>query len=393
MAASSRVDKHMINRRSYLKEVALLFLWLGATAFGGPAAYIAMMQRETVRKRHWLDDQGFLDMVGATNLIPGPHATQLALYLGLTRAGWLGYLSSGILFILPGMAATMVLAWVYVTWGSLPQVGWVLYGVKPVVIAIILQAVWDLGRQGVKSWLTAATGVAVIALYFFGINDIALLFGGAAFVLLVRFIPRFVKGEASVLTMLPVAGIPLPILSAGIVPFSQTTLFLTFLKIGAVIYGSGYVLFAFFNSEFVDHLGWLTHNQLLDAIVVGQVTPGPVSTSATFVGYLMGGVPSALLATLAFFLPSFVLVALVSRFVPLLRKHWWSGAFLDGVNVSALGLMAAVTWTLGRAAVVDWFTIAMAAAALVLVFRFKLNSVWLVLGGALTGVTYKIFLG
>ena len=213
---------------------------------------------------------------------------------------------------------------------------------------------WDV--KGVKNLLTAVTGVAVIVLYFVGVNEIALLFGGAAFVLLVRFIPRFVKGETSALSLLPVAGIPLPVLSAGAVPFSQTTLFLTFLKIGAVIYGSGYVLFAFFNSEFVEHLGWLTHNQLLDAIAVGQITPGPVSHSATFIGYLLGGVPSALLATLAFFLPSFVLVAAISRFVPFLRRHWWSGAFLDGVNVSALGLMAAVTWTLGRAAIVDWFT-------------------------------------
>ncbi len=387
------VDISMLNKRFYLKEVTLFFLWMGATAFGGPAAYIAMMQRETVRNRRWVDDQTFLDMVGATNLIPGPNATEMALYLGLARAGWFGYLISGTMFILPGMAATLVLAWIYVTYGSLPQVGWVLYGVKPVVIAIILQALWDMGRKGVKSLLTALTGVAVIVLYFFGINEIALLFGGAALVLLVRFMPHFVKREASALSLLPVAGIPLPILSAGAVPFSQATLFLTFLKIGAVIYGSGYVLFAFFNSEFVEHLGWLTHNQLLDAIAVGQVTPGPVSTSATFVGYLMGGVPSALLATLAFFLPSFVLVAAISRFVPLLRKHWWSGAFLDGVNVSALGLMAAVTWTLGRAAVVDWFTVTMAAAAVVLVLRFKVKSVWLVVGGGIIGIAFKAFLG
>lgn len=393
MPASSLTDKQMLNKQVYLKEVTLLFLWMGATAFGGPAAYIAMMQREAVRNRQWVDDQTFLDMVGATNLIPGPNATEMALYLGLARAGWLGYLISGVLFILPGMAATLVLAWVYVTYGSLPQVGWVLYGVKPVVIAIIVQALWDLGRKGVKSLLTAVTGAAVIVLYFFGINEIALLFGGAAFVLLIRFIPRFIKRETSALSLLPVAGIPLPVLSAGAVPFSQTTLFLTFLKIGAVIYGSGYVLFAFFNSEFVEHLGWLTRNQLLDAIAVGQITPGPISTSATFIGYLMGGVPSALLATLAFFLPSFVLVAVLSRFVPLLRKHWWSGAFLDGVNVSALGLMAAVTWTLGQTAVVDWFTIAITVAAVVLVFRFKVKSVWLVLGGGIIGVAYKNFLG
>lgn len=384
-----------MGKRIYLKEVALFFLWMGATAFGGPAAYIAMMQRETVRNRRWLDDQSFLDMVGTTNLIPGPNATEMALYLGLVRAGWLGYIISGVLFIIPGMVATLALAWVYVTYGSLPQVGWVLYGVKPIVIAIVLQALWDLGRKGVKDALTAIVGGAVIAFYLLGVDEIALLFAGAAVVLLFRFVPRLLKGGASALSLslLPVVGIPVALLSAGAVPFRQTTLFLTFLKIGAVIYGSGYVLYAFFNSEFVVRLGWLNHQQLLDSIAVGQITPGPVATSATFVGYLMGGWPSGLLATLAFFLPSFVFVALISRFVPLLRKKWWSGAFLDGVNVSALGLMVGVTWTLGRAGVVDWFTIALAVGALILVFRFKVNSAWLVVGGGVLGVVYKVLLG
>ncbi|MDO8715655.1 MAG: chromate efflux transporter [Dehalococcoidales bacterium] len=384
-----------MGKRIYLKEVALFFLWMGATAFGGPAAYIAMMQRETVRNRRWLDDQSFLDMVGATNLIPGPNATEMALYLGLARAGWLGYVISGALFIVPGMLATLALAWVYVTYGSLSQVGWVLYGVKPIVIAIIIQALWDLGRKGVKDALTAVIGIAVIAFYLLGFNEIALLFGGAAVVLLFRFLPRLLKGGASALSLvlLPIVGMPVSEFSAGAVPFRQTTLFLAFLKIGSVIYGSGYVLYAFFNSEFVVRLGWLNHQQLIDSIAVGQITPGPVATSATFVGYLMGGWPSALLATLAFFLPSFVFVALISRFVPLIRKKWWSGAFLDGVNVSALGLMAGVTWTLGRAGVVDWFTVALAVVALILVFRFKVNSAWLVVGGGVLGVAYRMLLG
>jgi chromate transporter len=380
-------------KRAFLKEVVLLFLWMGATAFGGPAAYIAIMQRETVRKRRWLDDQRFLDMLGVTNLIPGPNATEMALYLGLVRAGWPGYAVSGLMFIIPGMIATLALAWVYVTYASLPQVGWVLYGVKPVVIAIILQALWDLGRKGVKDGLTAVVGAGVIALYFLGFNEIALLFGGAAVVLLFRLGRRLFKGGASALTLLPLLGLPFPALAAGAAPFTRASLFLTLLKIGAVIYGSGYVLFAFFNSEFVIRLGWLSHQQLLDAIAIGQITPGPVSTSATFVGYLMGGWPSGLLATLAFFLPSFILVALISRFVPLLRKKWWSGAFLDGVNVAALGLMAGVTWTLGRAGLIDWFTIALAAVAVVLVFRFKVNSALLVIGGGVLGVVYKFLLG
>ena len=384
-----------MGKRIYLKEVALFFLWMGATAFGGPAAYIAMMQRETVRNRRWLDDQSFLDLVGATNLIPGPNATEMALYLGLVRAGWLGYIISGALFIVPGMLATLALAWVYVTYGSLSQVGWVLYGVKPIVIAIIIQALWDLGRKGIKDALTAIIGIAVIAFYLLGFNEIALLFGGAAVVLLFRFLPRLLKGGVATLSLalLPIVGMPAAEFFAGAVPFRQTTLFLTFLKIGSVIYGSGYVLYAFFNSEFVVRLGWLNQQQLIDSIAVGQITPGPVATSATFVGYLMGGWPSALLATLAFFLPSFVFVALISRFVPLIRKKWWSGAFLDGVNVSALGLMAGVTWTLGRAGVVDWFTIVLAVVALILVFRFKVNSAWLVVGGGVLGVVFKMLSG
>jgi len=351
------------------------------------------MQRETVRRRHWLDDQSFLDLIGATNLIPGPNAAEMALYLGLVRAGWLGYAVSGILFIIPGVIATLALAWAYVTYGSLPQVGWVLYGVKPIVIAIVIQALWDLGRKGVKDALTVAVGAAVIALYFLGFNEIALLFGGAAVVLLFHFVRRLLKGEFSLISLSPLLGLSVPMLPASVVPFSETTLFLTFLKIGAVLYGSGYVLYAFFNSEFVVHLGWLSHQQLLDSIAVGQITPGPVATSATFIGYLMGGWSSALLATLAFFLPSFFFVALISRFVPLLRKKWWSGAFLDGVNVSSLGLMVGVTWTLGRAGVVDWFTIALSVAALVLVFRFKVNSAWLILGGGVLGIAYKVLLG
>lgn len=363
---------------------------MGATAFGGPAVYIAIMQRETVRNRKWLTDQEFLDMVGAANIIPGPNATEMALYLGLVRAGWLGYLFSGLLFILPGVLVTLLLAWVYVSYGTLPQIGWILYGVKPIVIAIVAQALWDLGHKAVKNVLTAVVGIGVIVCYFLGLNEIALLFGGAAIVLLFSSGRQLIKKGVSALVVTPLAKIPSLIVSAVAVPFSQSTLFLTFLKIGSVLYGSGYVLIAFFNSEFVQRLGWLTHQQLLDAIAVGQITPGPVASSATFVGYLMGGWTSALLATLAFFLPSFIFVALISRIVPYLRKKWWSGAFLDGVNIASLGLMAAVTWTLGKAGIVDWFTILLTGAALFFVFKFKTNSTWLILGGALLGVGYKM---
>jgi chromate transporter len=379
--------------RAYLKEAALLFLWIGATAFGGPAVYIAIMQREAVKKRRWLDDQKFLDMLGASNLIPGPNATEMALYLGLVRAGWPGYVVSGLLFVIPGMLFTLVLAWVYVTYASLPQVGWVLYGIKPVVIAIILRALWDLGRAGVKDVITGIVGAAVIALYFLGYNEIALLFAGAAVVLLFHAVRRLIKGGASALSILPLLGLALPALSAAIEYISRWRLFLNFLKIGVVFYGGAYVLLALFNSELVERLGWINHQQLIDAIAAGQVTPGPISTAATFIGYLLGGWPSALLATLAFFIPSFILVAVISRFIPLLRKKWWTGAFLDGVNVAAVGLMVAVTWTIGRAGVVDWFTIALAVIAVVLVFRFRVNSALLVLGGAAAGVVYKLLAG
>ncbi len=382
----------MVSER--LKEVALLFLKIGATAFGGPAAYIAIMQREVVRRRQWLDDQTFLDLVGATNLIPGPNATEMAIYLGLLRAGWGGFIVAGVLFILPGMLITLALAWAYVEYGSLPQMGWVLYGVKPVVIAIVVQALWDLGEKGVKGPLTAVVGAAIVPLYILGFNEIALLFAGAAVVLLVQSGRRFWKRGGSVmLAVLPLLKVPLSVLSASVVPFSQTTLFFSFLKIGAVLYGSGYVLLAFFNSEFVVRLGWLTNQQLLDAIAAGQVTPGPLFTSATFAGYLMGGWSSALLATLAIFLPSFIFVALLSRFLPWLRKSWWAGAFLDGVNVASLGLMAGVSWQLGRATLIDWFTIALTILGLFLVFRFKVNSAWLILGGGLVGVVYKLVIG
>jgi chromate transporter len=382
-------DTHSQER---LKEVSLLFLRLGATAFGGAAAYIAIMQRETVRKRGWLDDQKFLDMLGISNLIPGPTATEMALYIGLERAGWLGYLFSGLLFIIPGMLATIAVAWAYVKYASLPAVGWILYGVKPVIIAIVIQALWDLGKKGVKGWLTGTVGAAAIAAYLLGVNAIAILFAGAAVVLLFQNGKRFWPQALSIFVLSPLLPLKMPELSADKVPFKQTTLFLTFLKIGALIYGGGYVLFAFVNSEFVARLGWLTHQQLLDAIAVGQITPGPVFSSATFVGYLMGGWHSALLATLAIFLPAFFFVALASRILPSLRKSWWAGALLDGVNISALGLMAAVTWQLGLSAIIDWFTIALMVLTLVLILRVKINSTWLILGGAMLGVSYKFLI-
>jgi chromate transporter len=379
-----------------LKEVALLFFRLGATSFGGPAAYIGLMHNEIVVRRKWVDDQKFLDIMGAVNLIPGPNATEVAAHLGLIRAGWLGLIAAGALFIIPGTAAIMLVAWAYVKYGSLPQVGWLLYGVKPAVIAIIGVAIWSLARKGFKSPLLIIVGLGVLGLYLLGINEIALLIGGAVIFVLIQRGRRLIKQKTAAVLLAPALLVKFPLVwfATGAVTFSQATLFLTFLKMGATLFGSGYVLLAFLNSEFVEHLGWLTHAQVVDAIAVaGQITPGPVFNSAAFVGYLLGGWPSALLAALGIFLPSFILVGLLSRFLPAMRRSWLAGSFLDGINAASLGLMAAVSIQLGRAVLIDPFTIILALVALFLLIKFKISSVWLVLGGGALGAIYKFILG
>ena len=381
---------------SRLREVALLFLRLGATSFGGPAAYIGFMHHEVVVRRKWIDDQRFLDLMSATMLIPGPNATEIAAHLGLIRAGWLGLIAAGGLFILPGTAAIIVVAWAYVTYGSLPQVGWVLYGVKPAVIAIIVLAVWSLAKKGIKKPWLIIVGLGILGLYLLGVNEILLLLGGAVLVVLVQSGRRLFRHGTAALLLAPALLLKLPLtgFATSAIAFNQATLFLTFLKMGATLFGTGYVLLAFLNSEFVVNLGWLTHAQVVDAIAVaGQITPGPVFNSAAFVGYLLGGWPSALLAALGIFLPSFILVGLLSRFLPAMRKSWLAGYFLDGVNAASLGLMAAVAIQLGRVVIVDPFTIFITLAALFLVIKFKVSSVWLVIGGGLTGVLYKLVLG
>jgi chromate transporter len=374
-------------RRQGLAEVAGLFLKLGFIAFGGPAAHIAMMREEVVRRRRWVGDQQFLDLLGASNLIPGPTSTELAIYLGYTRAGWQGLILAGTCFILPAMLMVMALAWAYVRYGATPQAAWVLYGIKPAIIAIIVQAIWGLTRAAAKGPVLAAVGAAVVALYLLGVNVIVLLFGAGALMMAVTSARR-VRGAVRLAAAVPlrdIAAVGLPALAPG-GTVHLATLFLTFLKIGAVVYGSGYVLLAFLRQDFVDRLHWLTDRQLIDAVIVGQFTPGPVFTTATFIGYLTGGVPGALLATLGIFLPSFLFVALVYPLVPRLRASALTGAFLDGANVAAVGLMAAVTWQLGRAAIVDTPTLAVAVLATAALLRVQMNSAWLVLGGALVGV-------
>lgn len=365
-----------------MRELAFLFLKLGFTAFGGPAAHISMMYAEVVTRRKWMSEQEFLDLLGATNLIPGPNSTEMAIHIGQRQAGWRGLLLAGLCFILPAMLMVFALAWLYVEYGSTPQAAWLLVGIKPVVIALILQALWNLGRTAVKSIWLALLGFLVLAFYFLGFNEIFLLFGGAALGMLIQ------AARQGRLTKLKSLLVPIGLFTAPLaVPaFSITALFLSFLKIGAVLYGSGYVLLTFLRAEFVERLGWLTDQQLLDAVAVGQVTPGPLFTTATFIGYLLGGLPGGLVATLGIFLPSFIFVWLSAPWIPRLRKSPWAAAFLDGVNVSALGLMAAVTWQLGAASFVNAYTIAIGMIAAFLLFRFQVNSFWLVLGGGLAGL-------
>ncbi len=374
--------EHSLPLIARLKEVAALFLRLGATAFGGPAAHTAIMHDEVVKRRKWLSDQAFLDLLGATNLIPGPNSTELAIHIGYLRAGWRGLLVAGICFILPSMLIVLALAWAYARFGNLPQAQWLLYGIKPVVIAIVAQALWVLGRKAVKGWLSFAAGVVVLAAYFLGVNEIALLFGAGLAVMLLANWRRISGG------MLSVAALPLTPTGAdasAAVPYSLSGLFLTFLKIGSILYGSGYVLLAFLHADFVAHFGWLTNQQLIDAIAVGQVTPGPLFTTATFIGYLLGGTVGAIAATVAIFLPSFVFVAISNPFIPRMRQSAWFGSLLDGLNVASLALMAAVTWQLGIASLVDPLTVIVTGASLALLVRWQVNATWLIAGGGVAG--------
>lgn len=375
-----------------LGEVALLFLRLGLTSFGGPAAHIAMMRGEFVNRRGWLSDQQYLDLIGASNLIPGPNSTEVAIHLGYLRAGWRGLIVAGVCFILPAMLIVIALAALYVHYGTTPAAAWLLYGIKPVVLAVIVQALWGLSKTAVKGWLTGTVGVASFGLALIGINELLLLAAGGLLVMLALNASRLRSAAAS----LALAGLGLPSLFVGATTpagFTLWGLFLTFLKIGSVLYGSGYVLLAFMRADFVERLGWLSDRQLLDAIVIGQVTPGPVFTTATFVGYILAGTPGALVATLGIFLPAFVFVAISTPFLPRLRRSPWFGTLLDGINVASLGLMAAVTLQLAQAAIVDLVTALLALAAFALLVRYKINSAWLVLGGAAIGVIYRFVAG
>jgi chromate transporter len=366
-------------------EVAKLFLTLGVIGFGGPAAHIALMRDEVVRRRQWLDDTEFLEMVGATNLIPGPNSTELAIHLGHRRAGWRGLLVGGVCFIAPAVVIVSVIAWLYERYGTTPQFADLRYGVLPVIVAIIAHAVFGLGRTVLVVPWKAVLAVAAFSAYLSGVHELLILLVAGAGGLLWAMRDRVSTALRSLLVAPVVAA------SADGIPVTLWRLFLVFLEIGSVLYGSGYVLVAFLQRMLVDDLGWLTSQQVLDAIAVGQVTPGPVFTTATFVGWQIAGPAGAAVATMGIFAPSFVFVALLGRLVPWMRTRPLAKGFLDGVTVASLGLMAGVLVELADTALVDVITVVVGVVTLAAMIRWRINSAWLVLAGALLGVLHAVW--
>lgn len=390
--------------KNSIVELIKLFLKLGTIAFGGPAAHIAMMEEEVVRRRKWITREHFLDLVGATNLIPGPNSTEMAIHIGYIRGGLLGLVVSGLSFILPAVIITCVIAWIYVRFGAIPEVAPFLFGIKPAVISVILVAVIRLGKTAAKNTQLVIIGFAVTLSSLMGINEVlALLCGGVAGIIL-HWIKKSESKKVSLWIIslfsqlwgifkgsdAKAAVAASAIGAAGIAGVSLWKLGLFFLKVGSVLYGSGYVLIAFLEGGLVRDYGWLTKQQLLDAIAIGQFTPGPVLSTATFVGYIVSGMPGAIVSTVAIFLPSFIFVSMLNPVIPRLRSSRIMSAFLDAVNISAIGLMAAVVVNLAGSTLTDWRTIFIAAGAAIAGIRFKLNAAWLVAGGAVAGWLLRV---
>lgn len=374
-------------RAQALRELAALFLRLGATSFGGPAVHVAMMEDEVVRRRGWLSREDFLDLLGAANLIPGPNSTELAIHVGLRRAGLPGLAVAGLCFIVPAALIVSALGWAYVAFGHVPAAAGLLAGAKPVVVVVVLQALAGFARTAVRGWRAALAAAACAAAAAAGAHELAVLAGAGALFALARAARR--GGAAAGLSPLAPAGAAALVLGApAAAAATPAGLFLSFARIGSVLYGSGYVLLAFLRSELVERLGWLTEAQLLDATAVGQVTPGPLFTTATFVGWILAGPWGAAAATAGIFLPAFLLVAVSGPLVPRLRASPVAGAFLDGVNLASLALMAVVTLHLAAGAVTGAAAAALAVAAAVLLFRCRVSSSWLVLGGAALGAAF-----
>ena len=367
-----------------LRELALLFLKLGATAFGGPAAHVAMMEEEVVRRRRWMTPERFLDLLGAANLIPGPNSTELAIHVGFERRRWTGLVVAGLSFLLPAVLITGLVARAYVAYGKLPAAGWLLYGVKPAILGIVVQAIASLAPKAAPGLKLRLLGAASVLLAALGANELVVLFGAGAVALVLAGRPAR-KGGAALLALGPVLpSVALPLLPAAAGP-TALSLFLVFAKIGSVLFGSGYVLLAFLRADLVARLGWLTEAQLVDAVAAGQVTPGPVFSTATFVGYVLLGPAGAAAATAGIFLPAFVFVALSGPLVPRLRRSPRAAAFLSGVNVASLALMVVVTAILARSSLVDVPSLALFLASAAILVRFRPNATWVVLGGATAG--------
>jgi chromate transporter len=374
------------NSKTPLGEIFGFFLRLGLTAFGGPAAHIALMEREAVERRGWLSRERFLDLVGACNLLPGPSSTQVAMALGYTRGGWMGLVTAGVCFIVPASLATLALAWAYVRYGSLPQAVGLLYGAKPVMVAIVAQAIWRLGRMALRGWGLAVAGLACLAAVMAGVPPFLVLVTAGVLALLAAW------GRARAGTVQGIAWAPagLSVSAAGAAgSVGLGSIALVFLKLGVVVFGSGYVLLEFLKADLVDRLHWITEPQLLDAVTAGQVTPGPVFATATFLGYLLHGWAGAGLATLAIFLPSFLMAAAVGALAGRIRQSKLAAAFLDGVNAAAVALMADVALALGRATLIDGWTWALGLVSALLLLRFKVNATWLILGGAAVGILLR----
>ena len=388
-------DRPQNETSASVKDLASYFLRLGIVAFGGPAAHLAMMEEETVRRRHWLSKEKFLDLLGAANLIPGPTSTETAVYIGYHEAGWVGLLVAGVCFILPAAVIVTVIAWAYVMFGSLPQVSDLFYGIKPVVIAIILQALWGLGRGAAKTRFLVVCGLIALGASVLGVSPLLVIFGIGSVGGLGRWVvewrdeknPRLVS--LCLLLLAPVLAFGVQAEGEYLEPpssrFGLWSLFLIFLKVGSIVFGSGYILLAFLQADLVARLHWITNSQLLDAIAVGQITPGPVFTTATFIGYLLGGPAGALVATVGIFLPGFILVAISGPLIPRIRSSPVAGAFLDGVIIASLALMVFVTYQLGVSALIDVVTVGLTLLSLVLLIRFHVNSAWLVVLGAAVG--------
>jgi len=390
------MTEERVRQHASLGDLARLFLTLGTIGFGGPAAHIALMEDEVVRRRGWLTREAFLDYLGATNLIPGPNSTELAIEIGRDRAGWPGLVVAGVAFIVPAAVIVGITAWAYVRFGNLPAALALFAGVKPVIIAIVVQALWRLARTAVKTrWLGVLT-VAAIAAVAAGVHELVALVAGGALSVLGGVVarPRDAGDQLGIGMPFGVPVLPgAPPLAGALgvatgVPaaVSLWSLFAIFLKIGSVLFGSGYVLLAFLRADLVERLGWLTERQLLDAVAVGQVTPGPVFTTATFIGYVLGGIPGAVVATVGIFLPAFVFVAVSGPLIPRLRRSRLAGAALDGINAASLGLMTVVTWQLGRASIVSVSSGVVAVTAGALLATRRVNAAWLVIGGALAGI-------